>query len=437
MFSDLNELKAKYQTIKQPGLDLLQVRYGDIEPLISSLPSIFQVSEVGRSYQDRPLNKVLVGKGPVRLFMWSQMHGDESTATASLFDLMNFISASENQDWVESWSTKLTLQMAPMINPDGAEISSRYNAQGIDLNRDAVTLQASEAKTLSALADDFKPHYGFNLHDQNRYYTTGDSHNTATISLLAPAFNKAKDVNESRHRAMQLAGLFNRELQQQIPGCVGRYDDTYSYRSFGDNFSARGIATILIESGHYPGDPCRQTARWLNFMMLIMAIDSIAANEVEENTLEDYESIPMNTSDGLVDIMLRNVNCQDHFTADYSNNCSREFDNPRIEEIGDLSHQEGLNNYDMSEYLLEPIKGYVLTDTLVLSEESYLELLRQGFSYFVGESDMLQNNANWPVIVMPQELALDIPVRQGQVHMIFSKAGQPVRALISDTWIEL
>ena len=34
--------------------------------------------------------------------------------------------------------------MVPMLNPDGAERFQRRNAQGIDINRDALLLQSPE-----------------------------------------------------------------------------------------------------------------------------------------------------------------------------------------------------------------------------------------------------------------------------------------------------
>src|SRR5690606_17111784 len=41
----------------------------------------FSVEEIGRSAEGRPLRHVQWGEGELRVLMWSQMHGDESTAT--------------------------------------------------------------------------------------------------------------------------------------------------------------------------------------------------------------------------------------------------------------------------------------------------------------------------------------------------------------------
>ena len=121
---NLTELKQRYDQIKQSGLNQLTIRSKDIVPLIKQLSGSFVIEEVGLSFERRPIHKLCIGNGPTRLFFWSQMHGNEPTATAALFDLFNFIKDESNRAWVASWEDKLSLQFAPMINPDGSEIDS-------------------------------------------------------------------------------------------------------------------------------------------------------------------------------------------------------------------------------------------------------------------------------------------------------------------------
>ena len=49
--------------------------------------------------------------------------------------------------------SSLTLHFVPMLNPDGAERFQRRNAQGIDINRDALRLQTPEGRALKAVRD--------------------------------------------------------------------------------------------------------------------------------------------------------------------------------------------------------------------------------------------------------------------------------------------
>lgn len=46
-----------------------------------------KVKEVGKSYQERKIHSVEWGKGKMKVFIWSQMQGDEPTATSALIDL--------------------------------------------------------------------------------------------------------------------------------------------------------------------------------------------------------------------------------------------------------------------------------------------------------------------------------------------------------------
>ena len=63
--------------------------------------------------------------------------------------------------------SKLTIYLLPMLNPDGAERTTRRNAQGIDINRDALRLQTPEGRFLKEVRDRFEPTVGFNLHNQS------------------------------------------------------------------------------------------------------------------------------------------------------------------------------------------------------------------------------------------------------------------------------
>ena len=434
-----NQLKAQYKTIKQPGLDKMNIKPDDIYPLIELIKSnsSFEVKQVGSSFLERPIYKIKIGNGPRKIFIWSQMHGNEPTATASLFDFINYIDADENKAWVDGWKDQVTLHMVPMVNPDGADMNQRYNAQSIDINRDAKRLQTSEGRMLAGLADEIQPEFGFNLHDQGRFYTTGSSANTATISILAPAFNDAKDIGESRHKAMQLIGLLNDSIQQEIPNHVGRYDDTYAFRAFGDLFSSKGIATTLIESGHYPDDRTRQMPRWLTFMSLVQSVDVITSKSYEQETLEKYHSIPMNKSNGIVDVLLKNVHIEDSYTVDISVNYSRYFKRANIKEIGDLSANHGLLVKDFSQYKLKAVKGYKVEQAVTLTTEVYLKLLSQGFGYFEGDKKLIDNQSNFPIMVNPKNIATKVPQRHQQASFLFTRNDKVELAMINGTIIEL
>ena len=54
-------------------------------------PDLFALEKIGESIEGRSINHVASGTGPFVVLLWSQMHGDESTATSALFDLFEYL----------------------------------------------------------------------------------------------------------------------------------------------------------------------------------------------------------------------------------------------------------------------------------------------------------------------------------------------------------
>ena len=173
-----------------------------------------------------------------------------------------------------------------MLNPDGCDLFIRRNAQDIDINRDALRLEAPESKILMGLRDKIEPEFGFNLHDQDVWYTAGDSKLPATISFLAPSFNAEKDTDHARIRSMHVISLMNDLLQKYIPGQTAKYYDDFMPTAFGDNVQKKGTSTILIESGGQYNDPEKQYVRKLNFAIIMHALVSIAKRSFEKKETE-------------------------------------------------------------------------------------------------------------------------------------------------------
>ena len=212
----------------------------------------FRVKTLGKSIQGRSISMISIGNGATNILLWSQMHGDESTATMAIFDIFNYLK--KNKEILNN----VTLHFIPMLNPDGAELFKRRNAIGIDINRDALRLQSPESRILKSARDSVQANFGFNLHDQSKYYNAERTNKPATISDLAPAYNYEKDINDIRGNAMKIIVQMNDILQNYVPGQVGRYSDEFEPRAFGDNIQKWGTRTILIESGGYPDDPEKQ-----------------------------------------------------------------------------------------------------------------------------------------------------------------------------------
>ena len=136
-----------------------------------------------------------------------------------------------------------------MLNPDGAERFQRRNAQSIDINRDALRLQTPEGRALKALRDRVNPRIGFNLHNQSWRTSVGDPPKPASISLLSVAYDEARTENAGRKLTKQLCAVIRDALEPFASGQIGRYDDEFEVRAFGDNITLWGTPVVLIETG--------------------------------------------------------------------------------------------------------------------------------------------------------------------------------------------
>lgn len=446
----VGNVKAQSMTIsdylqqQQPGLDKARLQLQDIEPLIKHYQqsSLVEVTELGRSVEHRPIYMLRLGQGKKRVLAWSQMHGDEHTATAAIFDLLKYATAPEQAQWLNAWQSEITLYLIPMLNPDGAARNTRVNAQGIDINRDALALQSPEGQLLMATATKLKPHYGFNLHDQNRFHAAGDAPNPATISLLAPAYNEAREINASRKAAMQLIALVKPWLDQQIPQHLGRYNDTWSPRSFGDTFAKMGISTVLVEAGGHRADDHRQVARRLNFQLYVQWLDAIASGSYQQALLDDYEAIPFNRSGGMKDLILEKLEVQVANTRakmDIAVNFHTESDShARIHELGDLSVHSGYHQLDVSGLVFQTGKAYILDKALDLDTQAHLKLLAAGYTHFTGNAQLLQSTSTLPVLINPLRPAQQTPqLRQGATFLLVNSEGEVVQALLNGQLIDL
>jgi len=287
-------LYGRYITIKE------------IEPILQQLAAPFQVVQLGLSFEKRPIYKVTIGSGAVKVLLWSQMHGNEATGTKALFDLFKFLKSDSQKVFVDEILTKCTLVFIPMLNPDGAEAYTRVNAQNIDLNRDAVALKALESNLLRKVLTAEKPQFCFNLHDQRTIFSVGLQKLPATLSFLAPSIDEERTLTAGRKTTMAVIAFMYETLKNHIPKQIGRYTDEFYPTATGDNFQKLGHHTILIEAGHFKDDYQREKVRSFNFLALLVGLQCIARG-VELDIYKAYFEIPNNEKKYL-DSIYKNVN---------------------------------------------------------------------------------------------------------------------------------
>ena len=388
-------LYETYEKYKESSLDKRRIKHHELQPLLikHGANNAFTLKKVGESIEGRALNLISIGSGKTNVFLWSQMHGNEPTATQAIFDILNFLASDDFQEEKKEILENLTIHFLPMLNPDGAERFQRRNLLGVDINRDAVRLQSPESKTLKYVRDSLNADFGFNLHDQSTYYNAERTEKPATISYLAPAFNYEKDISEKRGNAMRIIVFMNNIIQKYAPGQVGRYNDDFEPRAFGDNIQKWGTSTILIESGGYANDVEKQEIRKLNYVSILSAIYTIANENYKNIAIEEYEKIPENDRK-LFDLKITNATYNllgQDFILDLGINrleVDKEGNNDfwyssRIIDQGDLSTYYGYETLDASGYTIKQGKVYAesfenMEDVMQLKP---LELLKEGYTY--------------------------------------------------------
>ncbi|MEN1784341.1 MAG: M14 family zinc carboxypeptidase [Bacteroidota bacterium] len=385
-----------YQSFDQYKASTLQkrrIKYADIQPLIDGLRDNpqYRVKKVGKSIEGRDLTLISMGSGDISVFLWSQMHGDEPTATLAIFDMFNFFNSDDFTAEKQNILSKLSLHFIPMLNPDGAEVYQRRNALGIDINRDALRLQSPESRTLKKVRDSVNAAFGFNLHDQSRYYNPKGSSKPATISYLATAFNESKEVNTIRANAMKVIVHMNKVIQRYAPGQVGRYSDDFEPRAFGDNIAKWGTSLILIESGGYPNDFEKQEIRKLNYVSMLSALHAIATDSYSDINLEDYEAIPRNDR-RLFDLKIEkatyNLMGEDYILDLGIRRQERDlpghhdfYFQSHIADQGDLSTFYGYETFNATGYRILPAAMMTVPDHSAITKNTVFEALKAGIGY--------------------------------------------------------
>ncbi len=254
--------------------------------------NLFKQEIAGESTERRPIRLLTLGNGDTPVLIWTQMHGDEPTATRALLDILSIMQNQNHSDIIQGILNNLTLYILPMLNPDGAERFTRRTALGIDMNRDALALHTPEARILKSVREGYNIQWAYSLHDQQPRYAVGGTGKPAGISLLAAPSDWEGSITDIRRDAMRLITCIDDYAQNLLPGQIGKYDDAYEPRAFGDALHSWGTRGVLIESGYVPRDRYKETIRKVNAIAILGSLYNLAQNTLPSD--DRYHSISFN-----------------------------------------------------------------------------------------------------------------------------------------------
>lgn len=377
---EINSLPKLFNQYKESSLFGRYIHTDHIAPILERSKISDKVSLLGNSEKGLPIYKITIGTGDVPILLWSQMHGNESTTTKALFDLINLL-IDPNSQFGKLVLETCTLHIVPILNPDGAKEYTRLNGNGVDLNRDAQNLTQIESKILNRLIHAVKPQVACNLHGQRTIFSVGQPPKPASVSFLSAAGDPDRSLTPSRKTAMQLIVGMHDVLQHFIPNQIGRYDDTFNLNCTGDTLTYLGIPVILFEAGHVANDYDRESTRAYIFYAILSLLDQISNSKTRTFDFESYFDIPENEK-LFLDILIKNVQFQDEIVdigVQYKETLVEDSVRfvPTIMEVGKLNTYKGHREIEGNERkitttadLFEFKKGFVL-DSFCLENEKF------------------------------------------------------------------
>ncbi|KAA3617942.1 MAG: hypothetical protein DWQ05_07810 [Calditrichaeota bacterium] len=374
-----------------------------LQKFAQDYPNDFKLDFLGESVENRSIYHVTMGTGTRSIMMWSQMHGNEPTATNALVDIFNFLLQEKEHPFVQEILQGVTIHFIPMLNPDGAEVFLRRNAQGLDLNRDARELATPESRILKSLHDRLRPDFGFNLHDMNGRRTIDGTNKLIAIALMVPPFDENDNNSPSRIEAKRIASVMQQALSPYIYEHISRYDADFMPAAFGDNFQSWGMRTVLLETGGWYDEGPEFLVK-LNFIAILEACHAIATETYKQANPGLYDALPLYDKE-LFDLLIKGAKIidginPDPFKCDLGVNFVESTHNGEVKQqgvftdLGDMHSFTAKKEIDGADLLVVPgLIGLLPADCgdCFLDDNFVNEYLQRGYTTLLVEYDLQPN----------------------------------------------
>ncbi|MEO8362542.1 MAG: M14 family metallopeptidase [Vicinamibacteria bacterium] len=277
--------KRSWPLTRPEATDYIETsRYDDVVSFMKSMAAAspqIHLTTYGYTYEGRPMPLAVIGApkataesvratGKTRVFIQGNIHAGEVEGKEALLWLLRSIAKGEHADWLKN----VVLLITPIYNADGNErvsvanrgaqdgplggMGTRPNAQGLNLNRDGMKMETSEARSLARLLNDYDPHVNVDLHttdgSDHGFYLTyepgGNPNTSAGITALLrndlfPAVTRA--VKAKHNWDFFYYGGPSRQGERAWMGDLDLYKPRYTHTYFG----IRNRLGILSETYSY------------------------------------------------------------------------------------------------------------------------------------------------------------------------------------------
>ncbi|MGQ9818278.1 MAG: M14 family zinc carboxypeptidase, partial [bacterium] len=140
--------------------------YAVLDSFVNNYPNICHLDTIGLSIQGRAIWAMRVTDNPLieeyepEIRLAGNMHGDEHIGTEiTLYFLRYLLTNYATNPQVQNLVNNREIWILPTLNPDGKVANTRYNANGIDLNRDYGYMWGGSGGSPSPLSQIENQHY--------------------------------------------------------------------------------------------------------------------------------------------------------------------------------------------------------------------------------------------------------------------------------------